>query len=87
MKCCGNGRNNSEFAQRDLEVVDETQRGSHAEQKNKIFTNYDHLFKVILIGDTSVGKSCFLQKLVDSKFTGDFISTIGVDFVCVQSPP
>jgi len=32
-----------------------------------------------MVGDSGVGKSCILEKLVDSASTNTFISTIGVD--------
>lgn len=41
---------------------------------------YDFLFKILLIGDSSVGKSCMLIKFVDDDFIEMNISTIGVDF-------
>lgn len=40
----------------------------------------DHIFKLIIIGDSGVGKSCLLIRFADDKFTDSFISTIGVDF-------
>lgn len=37
-------------------------------------------FKVIIIGDSSVGKSCMLSRFTDNSFDKSYISTIGVDF-------
>ncbi|CAF3225522.1 unnamed protein product [Rotaria socialis] len=41
---------------------------------------YDHLFKLLLIGDSGVGKTCVLLRFCDSAFSTTFISTIGIDF-------
>ncbi|CCI40920.1 unnamed protein product [Albugo candida] len=42
--------------------------------------SYDHLFKILLIGDAGVGKSSMLLRFTDDKFDGNLQSTIGVDF-------
>lgn len=42
--------------------------------------DYDHLFKLVLIGDSGVGKSCLLLRFADDQFTDSYITTIGVDF-------
>jgi Ras-related protein Rab-18 len=42
--------------------------------------DYDHLFKVLLIGDSGVGKSCILIRFTEDTFDGNQQSTIGVDF-------
>lgn len=42
--------------------------------------DYDYLFKLLLIGDSGVGKSCILLRFADDTFSDSYISTIGVDF-------
>lgn len=40
----------------------------------------DYLFKILMIGESGVGKSALLARFVDGNFEPNFISTIGVDF-------
>uniref|UniRef100_A0A7S0L119 Uncharacterized protein n=1 Tax=Coccolithus braarudii TaxID=221442 RepID=A0A7S0L119_9EUKA len=42
--------------------------------------SYDFLIKLLLIGDSGVGKSCLLLRFSDDSFTTSFITTIGIDF-------
>uniref|UniRef100_A0A7S1LKL5 Ras-related protein Rab-1 n=1 Tax=Alexandrium catenella TaxID=2925 RepID=A0A7S1LKL5_ALECA len=41
---------------------------------------YDHLVKLLLLGDSAVGKSSLLMRFCESKFESNFVLTIGVDF-------
>ena len=41
---------------------------------------YDVLFKIILVGDTSVGKTNIINKYIKNEFKEDFYATIGVEF-------
>lgn len=40
----------------------------------------DYLFKVVLVGNSSVGKSSLLRRLTDGAFQEAYLATIGVDF-------
>lgn len=42
--------------------------------------DYDYLIKILLIGNTSVGKSSILMQFSENKFNTNFLPTIGVDF-------
>ena len=39
---------------------------------------YDYLFKLLLIGDSGVGKTCVLFRFSEDAFNATFISTIGM---------
>ena len=41
---------------------------------------FDYLFKVVLIGDPGVGKTCIVQRFKKGTFVERHGSTIGVDF-------
>ena len=41
---------------------------------------FDYTFKIVMIGDSGVGKSCILLRFADDKFNDNFYATIGVDF-------
>ncbi|XBW38272.1 hypothetical protein QEN19_003861 [Hanseniaspora menglaensis] len=42
--------------------------------------NFHAMRKILLIGDSGVGKSCLLVRFVDDTFSPSFITTIGIDF-------
>ncbi|XP_077130585.1 ras-related protein Rab-26 isoform X2 [Ranitomeya variabilis] len=48
---------------------------------------YDIAFKVMLVGDSGVGKTCLLVRFKDGAFlAGSFISTVGIDFRSAEPP-
>lgn len=51
------------------------QRGKSARRKH-----FDYMFKMVLIGDSWVGKSWVLIRFADDNFTENHVTTIGVDF-------
>jgi Ras-related protein Rab-1A len=42
--------------------------------------NIDYIFKVVLIGSQSVGKSSLMTRYIDQVYNDSYLSTIGVDF-------
>ena len=43
-------------------------------------TNFNYLFKFIIVGDSSVGKSNLLLRYLNDKFEDEYQATIGVEF-------
>uniref|UniRef100_A0A1I8GEE2 small monomeric GTPase n=2 Tax=Macrostomum lignano TaxID=282301 RepID=A0A1I8GEE2_9PLAT len=42
--------------------------------------NFDYMFKLLIIGNSSVGKTSFLFRYADDSFSSAFVSTVGIDF-------
>jgi len=42
--------------------------------------HYDHLFKILIIGESGVGKTAIMQRLCEDTYDNVYISTVGVDF-------
>ena len=40
-----------------------------------------HLLKVIILGDSGVGKTSLMNQFVNKRFTGQYKATIGADFL------
>ncbi|CAF4897701.1 unnamed protein product [Pieris macdunnoughi] len=49
-------------------------------QKDAGDQNFDYMFKLLIIGNSSVGKTSFLFRYADDSFTSAFVSTVGIDF-------
>ena len=41
---------------------------------------FDYLLKLIIIGDSEVGKTCLLLRFSEENFQNSHITTIGIDF-------
>ncbi|XP_043834395.1 ras-related protein Rab-3D isoform X1 [Dromiciops gliroides] len=52
----------------------------HIAQKDAADQNFDYMFKLLIIGNSSVGKTSFLFRYADDSFTSAFVSTVGIDF-------
>ena len=51
------------------------------EQNNEDSSQYDLTFKIIIIGDPGVGKSCLTGRAVNDKFESEYSPTIGFEFL------
>ncbi|XP_030401420.1 ras-related protein Rab-3C-like isoform X3 [Gopherus evgoodei] len=49
-------------------------------QKDAADQNFDYMFKLLIIGNSSVGKMSFLFRYADDSFTSAIVSTVGIDF-------
>lgn len=43
-------------------------------------SSYDYIFKVLLLGDSGVGKTSIMRRYLDDQFRSNHVATIGVDF-------
>jgi small GTP-binding protein len=41
---------------------------------------YDHLVKLLMLGDSAVGKSSLVMRFCEARFESNFVLTIGIDF-------
>ena len=55
----------------------DTRKSSHSD---KVRPEYDHLFKVRIVGDTDVGRSSLMNRFIDDAFTEDYKNTTSIDF-------
>lgn len=42
--------------------------------------DYDLMVKILIIGDSGVGKTCLLMRFCENMFTNNHLTTIGIDF-------
>ena len=74
--------NSSSISSFDNNLYDSVSSTVSASKKKKLSKSkqFDHTFKIVMIGDSGVGKSCILLRFADDKFNENFYATIGVDF-------
>lgn len=63
-------------------LINDKKNQNQLKQANKTMAkkSYDLLYKLLLIGDSNVGKTCILIRFSDDAFSSTYITTIGVDF-------
>ena len=47
-------------------------------RKNSVY--FDLRFKIIIIGESNVGKTSVIKKYTQNKFSGVYLTTVGFDF-------
>ena len=42
--------------------------------------NFDYMYKILIVGNSGVGKTAFLVRYCDDAFSSSFVATVGIDF-------
>ncbi len=42
--------------------------------------DYDHLVKILMVGESGVGKTCIIKRFIKNEFSLTHLSTIAIDF-------
>ena len=40
----------------------------------------EYFFKILILGDSTVGKTCFLTRYTDKRFESNYLATVGIDY-------
>ena len=54
-----------------------------AQTKSKKLPDHDVQYKVLILGESRIGKTSILKRLNNEEFTEQTISTVGIDFINV----
>jgi small GTP-binding protein len=41
---------------------------------------FDYKFKIMILGESRIGKTCFISRYTENKFSGAYLTTVGIDF-------
>jgi len=82
MSCFGIGgkKKKIDSGRNSFATIDIEEKRTESDEEKDENLDYDYLFKILLIGDSNVGKSSLLTRFSDDKFSEDIINTVGVDF-------
>ncbi|CAI8017967.1 Ras-related protein SEC4, partial [Geodia barretti] len=50
------------------------------EDGGEVETHYKQIYKILIIGDSNVGKTALLTRFVEGRFQSVFMSTVGIDY-------
>ena len=53
---------------------------SNMDGGGETFENFDYMLKVLIVGNSAVGKTSMLVRYTDRSFSEAFVSTVGIDF-------
>ena len=59
---------------------DVVKKGENYEILAEDYTNYDLAFKIIVIGNAGVGKSCLSMQATKRRFENNYLATVGFEF-------
>ncbi|CAG5105803.1 Oidioi.mRNA.OKI2018_I69.chr1.g2467.t1.cds [Oikopleura dioica] len=79
--CCGEARDGDFPVLKDMSSTAQMEEELALVSVNESNSaTYDILLKIMALGDTGVGKSCFLVQYVEGRFMMKYVTTVGVDF-------
>lgn len=50
------------------------------DNSNETFEHFDYMLKVLVVGNSAVGKTSMLVRYTEKTFQEAFVSTVGIDF-------